>query len=62
MKAFGEATCIAPLFLNLALNGAEWLISGPGRFNPGDKHRYPLNRSTDGPQSWSESFGEEKMY
>jgi hypothetical protein len=39
---------ITPPFLNLALDGGEWLASRPGRFTPrGQSHQYPLVDSTN---------------
>jgi hypothetical protein len=40
---------MAPLFLNLALIGGEWLTSGPVRFTPRKEPRYPLNRRLGDP-------------
>jgi hypothetical protein len=44
-----------------ALVGGEWLASRPGRFTPGGKPPYPLDRRLVGPQSHSGRHGEEKF-
>jgi hypothetical protein len=48
-------------FLTLELAGSEWLASRPGRFTPGERPRYPLDRRLGGPQSRSGRRGEEKI-
>jgi len=36
--------------LTLTLDGGQWSTSHPGRFIPGRRPRYPLNRKLGGPQ------------
>jgi hypothetical protein len=40
-------------FLTLALDGGKRSASRPGRFTPGQKPPYPLNRRLNGPQNVS---------
>jgi len=47
----------APL---MASDGVKWSTSRPGRFAPGKKFLYPLNRRLFGPQSGSGHFGGKK--
>jgi hypothetical protein len=59
MKAYGEWIHI---FLTSELAGAEWSVSRPGRFTPGEgSPRYPLDRRLGEPQSRSGRSEEEKI-
>ena len=51
---------MAPLFLNMSLDGSEWPASRPGRCTTGNEFWYPLNRRLIGPQNQSRRFGEEE--
>jgi hypothetical protein len=53
MKAYGGRRGIAPLILNLSVDGGEWLSSHLGQFTTRKELRYPLNRRLGGP--WSQS-------
>jgi hypothetical protein len=50
---------IAPVILNLALNGREWLTSGRPLYMR-EIPQYSLNRRLGGPQSQCGSFGEKR--
>jgi hypothetical protein len=61
MGTYGGVKIYLHVFLTSALDGGEWSASRPGRFTPGGKSlRYPLERRLDGPQSWSERYGDER--
>jgi hypothetical protein len=52
---------MAPPFLTSALNGDEWSASRQCRFYPGEPgSRHPLDTGLGGPQSRSETYGEQK--
>jgi len=42
MKTYWGSGGILHAFLTSALGGGEWSASHPGRFNPGERLRYPL--------------------
>jgi len=55
-----ESGGIAPRILNLGI-GQRWVVSfTPRPLYPGKSHRYPLDRRTGGPQSWSGRDGEKR--
>jgi hypothetical protein len=41
MKTYGGVEAELSVFLTLALDGDEWLVSWPGRFIPGEKSPIP---------------------
>jgi len=60
MKALEWVQVSLHSFLTAALDGGEWLTSGPSRFTPGEEPGYRFNRKLGYPQSRSERLGEEK--
>jgi hypothetical protein len=60
IKVYGEVGVELQSFLASALYGDEWSASCPGRFTPGMKTRYTLNRRPGVPQRPSGGFGEKK--
>jgi hypothetical protein len=49
MKTYREVDVLIHIFLTSALLGGEWLVSLPGRFTPGEKTPYPLDKGLGGP-------------
>jgi len=58
MKAYRGRRGIAPLILNLSVDGGKWLSSHLGHFTPRKEPWYPLNRRLGGPWSWSGHSGD----
>jgi len=56
MKANGALGVQAHLFLILALDEGEWLISCPGHFTARKEPQYPLNMRLGGSRSWCGCF------
>jgi hypothetical protein len=48
-KAYRGSRGIAPLILDLELDGGEWSASRLGRFTAGQEPRYPLLRRLEAP-------------
>jgi len=44
MKTYGGVELQIHAFITSALDGGEWSASRPGRFTPGNKARYTLDR------------------
>jgi hypothetical protein len=60
METYRGRSCIAPLFLNLALDAGEWSASCPGHFMLREKAPGTLCEKMSGPQRKARCFTEEK--